>query len=172
MHGDAAFSGQGVVYESIQMSALYGYRTGGTIHVIANNQIGFTTCPINSRSGQYTTDLGKSINAPIFHVNADSIDDVVVVCQIAAEFRQKFHHEVIIDIIGYRRLGHNELDQPMFTQPLMYKLINKHPNVRQIYEQQLLDEGVINDEHLKKTHDWITTNLDEAYEKSKTYKFK
>ncbi len=91
IHGDAAFSGQGVVYESMQMSALYGYTTGGTIHMIANNQIGFTTTPIESRSGHYTTDLGKSINAPIFHVNADSVDEVVKVCEIAGEFRQKFH---------------------------------------------------------------------------------
>ena len=108
------------------MSGLFNYTTGGTIHIIVNNQIGFTTAPINSRSGLYCTDLGKSCDAPIIHVNADSVEDIIKACQMAAEYRQKFSNDVIIDIIGFRKNGHNELDQPRFTQPLMYKKIDAH----------------------------------------------
>lgn len=115
MHGDAAFAGQGVVYETMQMANLINYRVGGTIHVVVNNQIGFTTCPNKSRSGVYCTDLARSVDAPIFHVNADSMDDVAKVFAIAAEYRQKFKNDVVVDLIGYRKMGHNELDQPMFT---------------------------------------------------------
>ena len=143
IHGDAAFSGQGVVYESMQMSELANYKTGGTVHIVVNNQIGFTTDPIKSRSSLYCTDIGKSIGAPIFHVNADSIEDICKACMIAAEYRQKFQQDVIVDIIGYRRFGHNELDQPAFTQPLMYKRINKHPYIHDIFEKQLIDEGIL-----------------------------
>jgi len=121
IHGDASFSGQGVVYEAMQMQDLTNYTVGGSIHVIVNNQIGFTTTPNKGRSGTYTTDLAKAIDAPIFHVNADAVDDVHQVFKIAAEYRQQFNHDVIIDLIGYRKMGHNELDQPSFTQPLMYK---------------------------------------------------
>jgi 2-oxoglutarate dehydrogenase E1 component len=123
IHGDAAFAGQGVVYEAMQMADLVNYKVGGTIHVVVNNQIGFTTNPSKSRSGVYCTDLAKSIEAPIFHVNADSMDDVAKVFSIAAEYRQRFKNDVVIDLIGYRRHGHNELDQPSFTQPLMYKRV-------------------------------------------------
>ena len=115
IHGDAAFAGQGVLYESLQMQNLPGYKVGGTIHVIVNNQIGFTTTPQKSRSTQYCSDLAKTINAPIFHVNADSMNDVAKTFRTAAKFRQKFQRDVVIDLIGYRRFGHNELDQPMFT---------------------------------------------------------
>lgn len=115
IHGDAAFAGQGVVYETMQMANLINYRVGGTIHVVVNNQIGFTTTPSKSRSGIYCTDLAKSIDAPIFHVNADSMDDVAKVFSIAAEYRQKYKNDVVIDLIGYRKHGHNELDQPSFT---------------------------------------------------------
>lgn len=110
IHGDAAFSGQGVVFESMQMQDLKNYTVGGTIHVIVNNQIGFTTTPSAGRSGVYASDLAKTINAPIFHVNADSMEDVHHVFKVAAEYRQKFNHDVIIDLIGYRKFGHNELD--------------------------------------------------------------
>ena len=115
IHGDAAFAGQGVVYETMQMANLKNYTVGGTIHVIVNNQIGFTTVPGKGRSGMYASDLAKSINAPIFHVNADSLDDVHFAFRTAAEYRQKFNHDVVIDLIGYRKYGHNELDQPSFT---------------------------------------------------------
>ena len=110
IHGDAAFAGQGVVYETLQMENLPNYSVGGTIHVVVNNQIGFTTTPHKSRSGIYCTDLAKTINAPIFHVNADSMDDVAKVFKIAAKYRQKFKQDVVIDLIGYRKYGHNELD--------------------------------------------------------------
>lgn len=135
IHGDAAFAGQGVVYESMQMQELFGYGVGGTIHVIVNNQIGFTTSPIKSRSTVYCTDLAKSLNAPIIHVNGDSMNDVGKVFRIAAKFRQKFKTDVVIDLIGYRKFGHNELDQPMFTQPLMYKKIAKMIPVDKKFEQ-------------------------------------
>lgn len=125
IHGDASFAGQGVVYETMQMQSLNNYSVGGTLHIIVNNQIGFTTYPYMSRSGTYCSDLAKSIDAPIFHVNADSMDDVAKVFKIAAKYRQTFKHDVIIDLIGYRRSGHNELDQPAFTQPLMYKKVSQ-----------------------------------------------
>jgi 2-oxoglutarate dehydrogenase complex dehydrogenase (E1) component-like enzyme len=112
IHGDASFAGQGVVYESMQMQNLINFKVGGTIHVVVNNQIGFTTTPHKSRSGVYCTDIAKAIDAPIFHVNADSMDDVAKVFSIAAEYRQKFNEDVVIDLIGYRKYGHNELDAP------------------------------------------------------------
>lgn len=112
IHGDAAFAGQGVVYESMQMQNLVNFKVGGTIHVVVNNQIGFTTTPHKSRSGSYSTDIAKCIDAPVFHVNADSMDDVAKVFSIAAEYRQKFKNDVVIDLIGYRKFGHNELDAP------------------------------------------------------------
>lgn len=121
IHGDAAFSGQGVVYEQMGMMNLPNYTVGGTIHVIVNNQIGFTTVPSKGRSNVYSSDLAKAFDAPIFHVNADSMEDVHFVFKAAAAFRQKFNRDVVIDLIGYRKMGHNELDQPSFTQPLMYK---------------------------------------------------
>jgi 2-oxoglutarate dehydrogenase E1 component len=141
IHGDAAFSGQGVVYESIQMQDLKNYTVGGTIHVIVNNQIGFTTVPAKGRSGMYCSDLAKSINAPIFHVNADSAEDVHHAFKVAAEYRQIFNHDVVIDLIGYRKYGHNELDQPSFTQPMMYKQVAKMEPVARKYEKELLASG-------------------------------
>lgn len=113
----------------MQMSQLDNYEIGGTIHFIVNNQIGFTTTPKEDRSGLYASDLAKSVQAPIFHVNADDVESVIKVCEIAAEYRHKFKKDVVIDIIGYRKFGHNELDMPSFTQPLMYKKIAAHPNV-------------------------------------------
>ena len=115
VHGDASFAGQGVNYEAIQMQSLRNYGVGGTVHVIVNNQIGFTTSPHKARSGLYCCDLAKAVNAPIFHVNADSLDDVAFVFKKAAEYRQKFKNDVVIDLIGYRKFGHNELDNPFFT---------------------------------------------------------
>ena len=143
MHGDAAFAGQGIVAEVFDFSALRGYRTGGTIHVIINNQIGFTTSPTYSRSGAYSTDVAKMVMAPIFHVNADDVEAVLHVARIATEFRQQFGVDVVVDVIGYRRFGHNEGDEPMFTQPVMYRKIAQHPTAREIYAQRLEAEGVI-----------------------------
>jgi len=171
IHGDAAFAGQGVVYESIQMQDLKNYTVGGTIHVIVNNQIGYTTAPQKGRSGNYSSDLAKSINAPIFHVNAQSIDDVHHVFKTAAEYRQKFNHDVVIDLIGYRKFGHNELDQPSFTQPLMYKQVAKMQPVAREYEAQLISEGVVTNEEIKGMKAKIAAELESAYTKSKTLEF-
>lgn len=172
IHGDAAFAGQGVVYESMQMANLINYRVGGTIHVVVNNQIGFTTCPNKSRSGVYCSDLAKSVDAPIFHVNADSMDDVAKVFRIAAEYRQKFKNDVVIDLIGYRKHGHNELDQPSFTQPLMYKRVAQMKPVADKYEEQLISEGVIKPEEVAQLKGRIKAELERAYEASKDHKFK
>lgn len=170
VHGDAAMAGQGVVFEQLQMQSLANYNVGGTIHIVVNNQVGFTTNPSKARSGMYATDVAKAINAPIFHVNADSMEDVQRTFKFAAEFRQKFHRDVIIDLIGYRKFGHNELDQPSFTQPLMYKIVNKMTPVRDIYRKQLLEQG-IPEEALIKIETHCRTTMEEAYAKSKSLKF-
>ncbi|WP_392508747.1 multifunctional oxoglutarate decarboxylase/oxoglutarate dehydrogenase thiamine pyrophosphate-binding subunit/dihydrolipoyllysine-residue succinyltransferase subunit [Naumannella halotolerans] len=143
MHGDAAFAGQGVVFEVLQMSQLRGYRTGGTIHLVVNNQVGFTTSPTESRSSIYSTDVAKTIQAPIFHVNGDDPEAVVRVAKLAYEFRQRFHKDVVIDLISYRRRGHNEGDDPSFTQPLMYDLIDNKRSVRKLYAEALVGRGEI-----------------------------
>ena len=143
IHGDAAFAGQGVVAECFGLSGLKGHRTGGSIHFIINNQIGFTTNPRHSRSSPYCSDVAQMIEAPIFHVNGDDPEAVVHVAKIATEFRQKFQKPVVIDMFCYRRYGHNETDEPMFTQPLMYKAIKSHPTVVEIYSKRLVDEGVM-----------------------------
>lgn len=172
IHGDAAFAGQGVVYETMQMADLVNYKVGGTIHVVVNNQIGFTTNPSKSRSGVYCTDLAKSIESPIFHVNADSMDDVAKVFAIAAEYRQRFKNDVVIDLIGYRRHGHNELDQPSFTQPLMYKQVAQMKPVASIYEAQLISEGVLTQEKSDELKGRVRKELERAYEASKSHEFK
>ena len=128
-------AGQGVVFECLQMANLRNYEVGGTVHVVINNQVGFTTTPDRQRSGNYCTDVAKAINAPIFHVNSQSMEDVMRVFKIAAEYRQQFKGDVVIDLVGFRKFGHNELDQPMFTQPLMYSVISKQQAVRDIYRQ-------------------------------------
>ena len=143
LHGDAAFAGQGLVAECFGLSQLKGYRTGGTIHIIVNNQIGFTTNPSFSRSSPYPSDSAKMVQAPIFHVNGDDPEAVVHVCKIATEFRQSFKKDVVIDMFCYRRHGHNESDEPAFTQPLMYRTIAEHPPTREIYARRLADEGLI-----------------------------
>ena len=170
IHGDAAFAGQGVVYETIQMAGLKDYQTGGTIHFIVNNQIGFTTTPREARTGLYCTGLAKTVGAPIFHVNADDVEAVVKVSTIAAEFRQRFKKDVVVDIIGYRRFGHNELDQPSFTQPLMYKAISKHPPARDIYSKKLKEQGTLTDERERDIKDRIWNKLNIAYELAKDKK--
>ncbi|HEX3954697.1 MAG TPA: 2-oxoglutarate dehydrogenase E1 component [Stellaceae bacterium] len=145
MHGDAAFAGQGLVAESLELSDLRGFRTGGTVHIIVNNQIGFTTAPSYGRSSPYPSDIAKGIQAPIFHVNGDDPEAVVEVARAALEYRQRFKKDVVIDLFCYRRHGHNESDEPAFTQPLMYRTIAQHATTRQIYAQRLIAEGVVSE---------------------------
>ncbi|MCZ2402457.1 multifunctional oxoglutarate decarboxylase/oxoglutarate dehydrogenase thiamine pyrophosphate-binding subunit/dihydrolipoyllysine-residue succinyltransferase subunit [Paenarthrobacter sp. Z7-10] len=146
VHGDAAFAGQGVVAETLNLSQLRGYRTGGTIHIVVNNQVGFTTAPSSSRSSVYSTDVAKMIQAPIFHVNGDDPEAVVRVAQLAYQFQQKFHKDVVIDLVCYRRRGHNEGDDPSMTQPLMYNLIEAKRSVRKLYTEALIGRGDITEE--------------------------
>lgn len=149
IHGDAAISGQGVVYEVVQMAQLDGYKTGGTVHIVVNNQIGFTTNYLDGRSSTYCTDVGKVTLCPVFHVNGDDVEAVIQAIRIAIEYRQRFHKDVFIDILGYRKYGHNEGDEPRFTQPLLYKAISKHPNPRDIYLSKLLSAGVVSKDEAK-----------------------
>lgn len=143
LHGDASFAGQGVVFETLQMSQLRGYTTGGTIHVVVNNQIGFTTAPIESRSSTYSTDVAKSINAPVLHVNGDDPDACIRAARLAFDYRQRFHKDVVIDLVCYRRRGHNEGDDPSFTQPKMYDLIEQKRSTRRLYTESLIGRGDI-----------------------------
>ncbi len=143
IHGDAAFAGQGIVTETLNLADLKGYRTGGTIHLIINNQIGFTTSPASGRSSIYSTDIAKMTQLPIFHINADDVEAAYRVLQIALDYRMKFHKDVVIDLVGFRRHGHNEGDEPSYTQPLMYQRVREHPGVREIYTRQLVREGVL-----------------------------
>jgi 2-oxoglutarate dehydrogenase E1 component len=143
LHGDAAFAGQGLVSEIIEFCDLEGYKTGGTIHLIINNQIGFTTSPVSARTGPYCSDIAKSNQAPIFHVNGDDPEAVVAAAELAMEYRQAFESDVIIDLFCYRRYGHNESDEPAFTHPIMYRAIAEHPTTRAIYAEKLIDDGVI-----------------------------
>lgn len=143
IHGDASVAGQGVVYELIQMAALEGYSVGGSIHVVTNNQVGFTTNYLDGRSSIYCTDVAKTTKCPVFHVNGDDVEALVYTIQLALEYRQQFNSDVFIDILGYRKYGHNEGDEPRFTQPMLYKAIAKHPNPREIYVQKLLEGGKI-----------------------------
>eukprot|EP00696_Hemimastix_kukwesjijk_P006091 gnl/Hemi2/17707_TR5840_c0_g1_i1.p1 gnl/Hemi2/17707_TR5840_c0_g1~~gnl/Hemi2/17707_TR5840_c0_g1_i1.p1 ORF type:complete len:1038 (-),score=383.14 gnl/Hemi2/17707_TR5840_c0_g1_i1:38-3151(-) len=164
LHGDASFAGQGVIYETISLSGLRHYTTGGTIHVVVNNQVGFTTDPHDARPGMYCTDLMKMGDVPIFHVNGDDPEAVVYVSQIAAEWRQTFHKDCIIDIICYRRFGHNEADQPLFTQPLMYKRIAELPSTLNIYKAKLLKQGVMTEEEAESVLKFVRSSLDESYQ--------
>ena len=163
IHGDAAFAGQGVVAECFGLSGLKGHRTGGSIHFIINNQIGFTTNPRHSRSSPYCSDVARMIEAPIFHVNGDDPEAVVHVAKIATEFRQKFQKPVVIDMFCYRRYGHNEADEPMFTQPLMYKAIKSHPTVIDIYSKRLAEEGVVPLEESQRMQTSFRAHLEEEF---------
>jgi 2-oxoglutarate dehydrogenase E1 component len=170
MHGDAAFAGQGVVAECFALSDLKGYRTGGSIHFIVNNQIGFTTYPRYSRSSPYPSDVAKMIDAPIFHVNGDDPEAVVFAAKIAIEYRQKFHKPVVIDMFCYRRHGHNEGDEPAFTQPMMYKKIGSHPSVLSVYAKRLIADGVMTEGEVEKAKaDW-RARLDAELEAGSGYK--
>lgn len=143
IHGDASLAGQGITYEVLQMAKLDGYKTGGTIHLVINNQVGFTTNYKDARSSTYCTDLAKVTLSPVFHVNGDDVEALVYAINMAVEYRQKYHNDVFIDILCYRRYGHNESDEPKFTQPLLYKTIEKHPNPREIYNKKLMDQGSV-----------------------------
>ncbi len=166
IHGDAAISGQGIVYETIQMAQLDGYKTGGTIHIVTNNQVGFTTNYLDGRSSTYCTDVAKTTLCPVFHVNGDDIEAIVQVMEMAMEYRQHFNSDIFIDILGYRKYGHNEGDEPKFTQPNLYSLIAKHPNPRDIYFKQLEKEGVITRADAKKMTDEYNLFLEKELEES------
>merc|ERR1712165_114859 len=166
VHSDAAFSGQGVVFETFHMSELPSYTTHGTIHIVGNNQIGFTTDPRYSGSSPYCTDVGRAVNAPIFHVNADDPEAVTNVCKIAAEYRATFHKDVVVDIVGYRKHGHNEIDEPMFTQPIMYSVVRKHKDVMQLYSKQLQDEGTVTKEEVDEVIQRYDTICEDAFKKA------
>ncbi|MEZ5898710.1 MAG: 2-oxoglutarate dehydrogenase E1 component [Hyphomicrobiaceae bacterium] len=170
IHGDAAFAGQGVVAECFGLSGLRGHRTGGSIHFIINNQIGFTTSPHNSRSSPYCSDVALMIEAPIWHVNGDNPEAVVHVAKIATEFRQRFQKPVVIDMFCYRRFGHNETDEPMFTQPAMYKRIKGHKVVSEMYGQYLVNEGVLAASEVEEMRASVRSNLDGEFQESEGYK--
>jgi 2-oxoglutarate dehydrogenase E1 component len=177
MHGDAAIAGQGIVYEVIQMCHLDGYKTGGTLHIVVNNQVGFTTNYLDGRSSTYCTDIAKVTLSPVFHVNGDDVEALCFVSKLAMEFRETFHRDVFIDLLCYRKYGHNEGDEPRFTQPLLYKAIANHPNPREIYSKKLVEEGSITPEEAKederKFKDLLEKNLSEAkqVEKAKVTSF-
>ncbi len=167
LHGDAAFSGQGIVMETLQLASLRGYRTGGTIHIVINNQIGFTTTPEAGRSSIYSTDAAQITQLPIFHINGDSPEAAYRVVKIALDYRQEFNKDVALDLIGFRRLGHNEGDEPSYTQPLMYARVKAHPGVRHLYAEKLIRLGVITEEDLKEMTDKIVAQYEEILKRAK-----
>ena len=170
IHGDAAIAGQGVVAETFAMSQLRGFKTGGTIHFVINNQIGFTTMPQYGRSAPYCTEIAKMVQAPIFHVNGDDPEAVVHVCRLATEFRNKFKVDVVVDMFCYRRSGHNEADEPSFTQPLMYKAIKKQITTRKKYEKKLIENNTLSEEESRDIVDSFKNFLDKEFESTKNYK--
>ncbi|MEY8868568.1 2-oxoglutarate dehydrogenase E1 component [Meridianimaribacter flavus] len=167
VHGDAAIAGQGLVYEVVQMAQLDGYKTNGTIHIVVNNQIGFTTNYLDARSSTYCTDVGKVTLSPVLHVNADDAEAVVHAMLFALDFRMQFKRDVFIDLLGYRKYGHNEGDEPKFTQPLLYKAIAKHQNPRDIYAQKLIDQGIITKDHVSQLEEDYKASLEEKLEDSR-----
>lgn len=167
VHGDAAIAGQGIVYEIIQMAKLDGYKTNGTIHIIVNNQIGFTTNYLDARSSIYCTDVGKVTLSPILHVNADDVEAVVHAASFALAFRMQFKRDVFLDLLGYRKYGHNEGDEPRFTQPKLYKIIAKHKNPRDIYAEKLIEQGIIDESYVSKLEDAYKSKLDQKLEDSR-----
>ena len=170
IHGDAAFAGQGVVAECFAMSGLRGHNTGGTIHIIVNNQIGFTTSPRFARSSPYPSDIAKMVEAPILHVNGDDPEAVVHCARIAVEFRQKFNRDIVVDMICYRRFGHNEGDEPSFTQPIMYQKIKKHPSTLSVYAEKLIKEGTISEEEFIIMKTDFKNLLNEQFKTAKEYR--
>ncbi len=170
IHGDAAFAGQGIVWECFGFSGVNGYNTGGCIHFVVNNQIGFTTSPQFSRGSPYPSDVAKGVQAPILHVNGDDPEAVTFACKLAIDYRQTFHRDIVIDMWCYRRFGHNEGDEPSFTQPLMYDRIRQHPPVSEVYAARLTSEGVIDDAFTKEVTDAFVANLEDEFEAAKSYK--
>jgi 2-oxoglutarate dehydrogenase E1 component len=170
LHGDAAFAGQGIVWECLGFSGIRGYNTGGCIHFIVNNQIGFTTSPQFARSSPYPSDVAKGVQAPILHVNGDDPEAVTFACKMAIDFRQQFHRDVVIDMWCYRRFGHNEGDEPSFTQPQMYAKIRQHPRVSKIYGDRLIEQGVVTQDWIDGTATAFSDNLELEFEAGKTYK--
>jgi len=170
MHGDAAFAGQGLVYETLAMSQLIGYRTGGTVHVVVNNQIGFTTVPAHAYSGLYCTDVAKAIQAPILHVNGDNPEAAVWAARMATEFRMEFGCDFVLDIVCYRRHGHNETDEPAFTQPIMYRAIKDLKTTRALYADKLAADGVVTPDDAKRMWDEFAATLEDSYQAAQTYK--
>lgn len=164
IHGDAAVAGQGLVYEVVQMALLDGYRAGGTIHIVVNNQVGFTTNYLDARSSTYCTDVAKTTLTPVFHVNGDDVEAVIQTIEIAMEYRQHFHRDVFIDLLCYRKYGHNEGDEPKFTQPNLYNIIAKHPNPKDIYLKQLLQEGVLTADGAKAVEETYNAHLESEFE--------
>ncbi|XP_077442221.1 2-oxoglutarate dehydrogenase complex component E1 isoform X2 [Vanacampus margaritifer] len=170
IHGDAAFAGQGVVYETFHLSDLPSYTTHGTVHLVVNNQIGFTTDPRMARSSAYPTDVARVVNAPVFHVNADHPEAVTYVCKVAAQWRNTFHKDVVVDLVCYRRNGHNEMDEPMFTQPLMYKRIRKQKSVLHTFAHKLIAEGVVSAQEYQEEVAKYDNTCEKAYARSKDEK--
>lgn len=167
VHGDAAVAGQGIVYEIVQMSQLDGYRTGGTIHIVINNQVGFTTNYLDARSSTYCTDVAKVTLSPVLHVNADDVEAVVHAMLFALEYRMTFGKDVFIDLLGYRKYGHNEGDEPRFTQPILYKIISRHKNPRDIYAEKLIVEGIVNQDYINQIEATYKAKLEENLEASR-----
>jgi 2-oxoglutarate dehydrogenase E1 component len=167
VHGDAAIAGQGIAYELVQMANLDGYKTNGTIHIVVNNQIGFTTNYLDGRSSTYCTDVAKVTLCPVLHVNSDDVEAVVRASLFALEYRMRFKHDVFLDLLGYRKYGHNEGDEPRFTQPKLYKAIAKHKNPRDIYAEKLIAEGIIDKDHVKQLEEEYKSSLEEELEDSR-----
>src|ERR1700690_2456530 len=163
LHGDAAFPGQGVVAETLNLQALDGYTVGGTVHIIQNNQVGFTTDPEDSRSTAYASDMAKGFDVPIIHVNADDVAACVSAVRLAFAFRQGVGHAVLIDLIGYPRFGHNEADEPAYTQPEMYQAIKRHPSVRELFARALVDDGVVTEQESTEMTDQVWSELTDSH---------
>ncbi|MCK4984025.1 MAG: 2-oxoglutarate dehydrogenase E1 component, partial [Desulfobacterales bacterium] len=163
IHGDAAFAGQGIVAETLNMSQLEGYKTGGTIHIVINNQIGYTTLPENARSTRYSTDIAKMLMVPIFHVHGENPEAVLHVSRLAADYRLEFGKDVVNDLVCYRRYGHNEGDEPYFTQPRMYDRIRQRPSLHQLYADQLISEGIVRQDELDQIVETVNAQLEQAY---------
>jgi 2-oxoglutarate dehydrogenase E1 component len=168
VHGDAAIAGQGIIYEVVQMAQLDGYRAGGTIHMVVNNQVGFTTNYLDGRSSTYCTDVAKATLCPVFHVNSDDVEAVIQTIQIALDYRQEFKRDVFIDLLGYRKYGHNEGDEPKFTQPKLYNIIASHPNPKAIYLEKLISEGVVDKAYGEKLENDLLEKLDQKFEDAKS----
>src|SRR5919199_3603933 len=164
IHGDAAFPAQGIVAETLNLQALPGYQTGGSIHFITNNQLGFTTDPDEARSTRYASDLAKGFDVPIIHVNADDVEGCIAAVRLAMAFRNRFARDILIDLIGYRRFGHNEQDEPAYTQPAMYDLVKKHPPVRKLYADRLVEQGVVTQEEVDQIAAEVQARLADAHE--------